>query len=248
MCHLRINHVVTVNSIEYDFVINCGQITVILGENGVGKTTLLKTLLGFIKPKSGSILYNDTDISLLSLRERSVIFSYVPQHFDLYQNITVRELLSISQENSISLRAPKRESDIYVNKVLTIDHLLDKRVMSLSGGELALVNISRSLVQNSKFILIDEADASLDIKNKNIYYSAIKSLAKDLNKGVLLISHNINFALNLSLEDQILFVAKTGSFIKKSNNITSDDLVNVYGVLTRILDINRKKLAYIDME
>lgn len=248
MCYLRINHVVTVNSIEYDFVISSGQITVILGENGVGKTTFLKTLLGFIKPKLGSILYNDTDISLLSLREKSVIFSYVPQHLDLYQNITVRELLTISQENSISLCAKKRDSDIYVDKVLAIDHLLDKRVMSLSGGELALVNISRSLLQNSKFMLIDEADASLDIKNKNIYYSTIKNLAKNLNKGVLLISHNINFALNLSSDDQILFVSKTGSCIKKSNNITNDDLVNIYGVSTRIVDINGKKVAYIDME
>ena len=189
----------TLNGINIE--IKSETINILLGLNGSGKTTLLKLLAGLEKPNEGTIEYGERDLNTISIKDRSKIFSYVPQHSNVTSDIPVFDYLTFGTANTLSFyESPKKEQYDLVNKIaerLNIKHLLQKNIGEISGGERQIVLIACALIQSTPVILLDEPTSALDIKNQHLVLSTLKEIIKE-GKTIILSSHNPNHALYLN--------------------------------------------------
>lgn len=220
----------TLNDINLD--LKDGSINVLLGLNGCGKTTLLKLLAGLEKPQSGAIYYDEKELSKISIKERSKIFSYVPQHSYVIGDILVRDFLLFGTANKLSFyQSPGEEEKQLVTSVserLGITHLLDKNIGEVSGGERQIIFIVCALIQDTPIILLDEPTSALDIKNQNKVLTVLKEISKE-GKTIILSSHNPNHALFLDSNVVLMnkgAIAMTGA---AKELITVEKLTSIYG-------------------
>ena len=221
------------NTLEgIDLSIASGSINVLLGLNGSGKTTLLKLLAGLEKASSGTILYDNKDITKINFRERSSIFSYVPQHSAITADIPVKDYLLFGTTNVLSFyEAPKKKQKELVEEIakrLNISHLLNKNIGEISGGERQIVLIACSLVQSTPVILLDEPTSALDIKNQHLVLKIMKDIANE-NKTIILSTHNPNHALFLHANVILIDKGKIKEIDSADNLINVEKLKEIYG-------------------
>lgn len=209
-----------------------GTVNVLLGLNGCGKTTLIKLLAGLYKPTNGVIQYNDKNLQSIKTRERSRIFSYVPQKVNVTNDIPVRQYLSYGTTNTLEFyEHPGKEEMELVESTAErfgISHLLDKNLGEISGGELQIVLIACSIIQRTPILLLDEPTSALDIKNQNLVLSVLKEIVKE-GKTIILSSHNPNHALFL---DSNVVLIHNGNICDEGSAkelIKVDKLKNIYG-------------------
>ena len=209
-----------------------GTVNVLLGLNGCGKTTLIKLLAGLEKPLSGSIQYEDKELKNIKIRERATIFSYVPQHANITNDIPIRQYLSYGTTNTLAFyEHPGKEEMERVEQIaekIGVTYLLDKNLGEVSGGELQKVLIACSLIQNTPIMLLDEPTSALDMKNQNIVLSILKEIAKE-GKTIILSSHNPNHALFLDANVILMSEGKIHEEGPASELINVDKLVPIYG-------------------
>ena len=171
----------------------------IVGENGSCKTTLIKLILGLLKPSSGSININSKSIG------------YVPQRLDSFNSqfpITVKEVLS-SHKKTI------KNNLIDIDSVLKNVNMLDfkNRLLGmLSGGQQQRVLIARALMGNPDIIILDEPSTGVDESNQKEIYNILKKLNKEDNKTIISIEHNLDIAINNSTHILKIENAKTKLF------------------------------------
>lgn len=228
----------------FNFEIKQGTVTVLLGLNGSGKTTLIKLLAGLELPTEGKIFYGDKNLKNISMRNRSKLFSYVPQHLTFINNIVVEQFLSYGKTNSLLFfeHPGKKELEIVHNiaKSLKITHLLNNKINEISGGELQIVLIASALIQETPIIFLDEPTSALDIKNQFLVLSTLKEIAAS-GKTVILSSHNPNHALFL---DSNVIIIHDGQIYKQGKAkelINKSELSIIYGdhlILSNELDYN----------
>jgi zinc transport system ATP-binding protein len=166
--------------------IKAGEAVIINGENGVGKTTLIRTLLGEIVPVSGSISINDTNINKI---EKSTI-GYIKQESEK-QNFptSVREVV----EMGIREKLPKTERNYLIETSLRkcgANHLIDRNYYNLSGGEKQRVSIARTLAQRAKVLLFDEPTSFLDRESEIELTKILQSLNTTQMPTILCITHD----------------------------------------------------------
>ncbi|MBE6052608.1 MAG: metal ABC transporter ATP-binding protein [Clostridium sartagoforme] len=157
----------------------------IVGENGSCKTTLIKLILGLLKPTSGSI-----DVTSNSI-------GYVPQRLDSFNSqfpITVKEVLSCHNK---TLKISSTSIDSVLQSVNMLD-FKNRLLGTLSGGQQQRVLISRSLMGNPEIIILDEPSTGVDENNQKEIYSILRKLNKEDKKTVISIEHNLEIALNNS--------------------------------------------------
>ncbi len=186
-----------------------GKITCVIGKSGEGKSVLLKQIIGLIRPTSGAIIINDTDITMLSEKELGAIFDkvgYVFQFAALLDSLTVFENIALpliekgmSEEDTRSIVRAKL---LLVD--LSPDETMDKYPSELSGGQKKRVGLARTLVTNPSIILYDEPTTGLDPITTRIIHELIRSTQKKLNLTALIISHDLtvfNYADFVALLD-----------------------------------------------
>ena len=210
-----------------------GSLTVLLGLNGCGKTTLIKLLAGLEKPTQGSIRYNGTDLANISIKDRSKTFAYVAQHANVASDIPVSQYLLYGTTNTLSFyQSPGKEQMNLVNEVAErfhISHLLDKCLGQISGGELQIVLIACAIIQRTPIILLDEPTSALDIKNQSLVLSTLKEIAEQEKKTIILSTHNPNHALFLGSDVVLIHEACIKESGRAENLITKERLSHVYG-------------------
>ena len=201
-----------------------GEIVGLLGRNGVGKTTTLNTIMGFIKPCSGKLIFKDSDItSALSHKIARMGISYVPQGRHLFPKMTVLENLKTGMLCASGSDGLDRVFDLFPN----IKGRLNQKAGSLSGGEQQAVAISRAILTNPDILLLDEPTTGL----MPLFVNSLLDIVARLNQGgmtILLVEEKVPFVLSLS--HRIYFMAKG----RVEHEARKEDLV---GKADKFLDI-----------
>lgn len=178
--------------------VRAGEVVALLGPNGGGKTTLLKTLLGLLPPQGGAVLLDGRPLAALSVRERARLIGYVPQSHHGTFAFTAFEIVLMGRTAHGGLFSRPSAADRAVAAAmlerLGIAHLAARPVTMISGGERQLVLVARALAQEPRFVVLDEPTASLDFGNQGKVMRQIRRLAAD-GLGVLFTTHDPNQAL-----------------------------------------------------
>ncbi len=173
------------------------EIIGLLGPNGAGKTTTFYMMIGLIMPDSGRVFLNNQDISAdpMYLRARKGI-TYLPQEPSVFRKLTVEEnLLAVLEGvNGTSLEIRERVKTLLSD--LNISHLAKRRASFLSGGERRRLEITRALVTEPKFMLLDEPFAGIDPLILNDIKQIIRRL-KDRGIGIIISDHNVRETLDV---------------------------------------------------
>ncbi len=180
-----------------DLAVDRGEVVGLLGPNGAGKTTSFYMIVGLIRPDDGTILLGDEDIGDLPMyaRARKGI-SYLPQEASIFRKLTVEEnILAILETLNIG-RQERRNRLAELLGELNLTHISKSKAYSLSGGERRRVEITRALVTNPKFMLLDEPFAGIDPIAVSDIQAIIKRL-RDKNIGVLISDHNVRETLRV---------------------------------------------------
>jgi urea transport system ATP-binding protein len=180
-----------------------GQITTILGRNGVGKTSLLKSIMGLENIISGNIYLNKLDITKFNSPERaSSGIGYVPQGREIFSLLTVEENL---QTGFSVLKRKDRKISKYIYDLFPIlSDMKNRRGGDLSGGQQQQLAIARALVMKPKFLLLDEPTEGIQPSIIKQIGEVIKYLASNEKIGILLVEQYFDFARNLSDQYYIL--------------------------------------------
>lgn len=193
-----------------------GELCALLGLNGCGKTTLLKTVCGLLPLREGKCLVNDEDCSKMNERQRALRMSYIPQRGSLISGKTVLEVILMGANARLHLLdAPgndDRRMAYAAMEDLGIQDYADRNYEMLSEGQKQLVILARSLVQDAPVMLMDEPDSALDFVNRNMVMEKLRSILKEKQKAGLVTLHDPNFALSYC---DCLLLMKDGVILEK---------------------------------
>ncbi|TKC08558.1 ABC transporter ATP-binding protein [Pedobacter frigoris] len=196
------------------FEIKKGSIVAIIGESGSGKSTLLKSIYGLLKVDDGEVLYNGKRV--LGPDEQLIPghkeMKMVTQDFSL--NIYAKVYDNIASMLSNTNVQTKHEKTMEMMRHLHIDHLKDKKIVTLSGGEQQRVAIARALVSDISVLLLDEPFSQVDALLKNQLRADIKRIAADTGVTVIMVSHDP--ADGLFLSDELLII-KDGRLLQRGS-------------------------------
>lgn len=178
------------------------EIVALLGRNGAGKTTMLKTIMGLIKPRAGTIFFKDADITkLAAYKVARKGIGYVPQGRHLFPKMTVLENLKTGMTD----QSDERQLEGVFHLFSVLRERLHQLAGTLSGGEQQALAISRALVKRPEILLLDEPTTGL----MPIFVSKLMEVIKKLNEGgmaILLVEEKIPFALTMA--DSVYFMVK----------------------------------------
>lgn len=185
-----------VDNITFD--ITQGEIVGLLGPNGAGKTTTFYMVVGLIKPDSGNIYIDNTELTNLPMFKRARHgIGYLPQESSVFRKLTVEENLDIilEMQDYNKEEAERKREDLL--KDLSIEHIRKQRASTLSGGERRRTEIARTLITNPDFLLLDEPFAGIDPIAVADIQDIIYKLKKK-NIGILITDHNVRETLNIT--------------------------------------------------
>ena len=198
----RVGDVTAVSGI--DLTIHVGEVVVLLGPTGAGKTTTLRLIAGLERPDHGRISIGGRDATPLSPMERNTAFVF--QQYSLYPHLSVFDNLAFP------LRSPARRVDEAtirhtverIAKLLRIEQKLQNRATRLSGGEMQRVAIGRALVRSPSIYLMDEPLSSLDAKLRSELRLELKHIQQDLGATVLYVTHDQTEAMTMATRIGVL--------------------------------------------
>ncbi len=206
------------------FHVDKGEIVALIGSNGAGKTTTLHTLSGLLKPQSGTIMYNDQNITKLSgFKTVSMGMAQVPEGRRVFEDMTVAENLKLGAYT----RKDKSELEDTIKSVYKrfprLEERKGQRAGTLSGGEQQMLAMGRAIMSHPDIILMDEPSMGLSPILVNEIFDIIQSVNKD-GVTVLVVEQNAKKAL--SVADRA-YVMETGKIIKegKASDLLNDDSI-----------------------
>ncbi len=226
---------------DINFSLEEGDILSVLGPNGVGKTTLIKCLTGLLKWTRGETFLEGKNISSIKENEIWSKISYIPQKRNFSFPYTGLEMVLFGSTSSLNiLERPKEKERIRakeVMKIIGIDHLSNKNANEMSGGELQMLLIARSLVKDPKIIILDEPESGLDYKNQLIILNLIKKLSE---RGVIIVmnTHYPEHALKISNKCLLLNYDKTYKFGSTRDVLNRKNLKKSFSVDVKIEKIS----------
>lgn len=185
-----------------DLTLRQGELVCLLGANGIGKTTLLRTLSGVQPPLSGNIYVNGKDLASYTPQQRSRLISIVYTDRTLAGALTVAELVSLGRHPYTGffgrLEADDKEVISRALETVGMAHKANCYVATLSDGERQKAMIARAFAQETPIIILDEPTAFLDVASRIETMKSLSQLARNENKAVLLSSHDVSQSLSLA--------------------------------------------------
>lgn len=201
-----------VNEVSIEFT--QGEIVGLLGPNGAGKTTSFYMIVGLIKPFSGKIFMNDTEITDMPMYKRAQLgLAYLPQEASVFRHLTVEDNIKAILEFSGKSKQEQKEKLESLIAEFNIEKVRHNKGNNLSGGERRRVEIARCLASDPKFILLDEPFAGVDPIAVEDIQNIVAKL-KDKNIGIVITDHNVHETLSITDRAYLLYegsVLKSGT-------------------------------------
>ncbi|TYR81716.1 urea ABC transporter ATP-binding subunit UrtE [Priestia megaterium] len=197
-----------------------GKVVAILGRNGVGKTTLVKTLIGLLKPSDGQIKWNGEDLQELRPEQRVKRgIGYVPQGRDIFSTLTIEENLLLGLE--ALPQKPKKEAipEHIFELFPVLKEMLHRKGGDLSGGQQQQLAIARALVGNPQLLVLDEPMEGIQPSIVQLIEDVIEQIAKEHNVGVILVEHNVDLALASS---DTFYILDHGEIVAEGDSASVD--------------------------
>lgn len=187
---------------DINLELKSGQLVCLIGENGIGKSTLLKTLTGFLPKLNGILLLDNRDIESFSQREIARQVSIVLTQKPDVQNLTIEEIIGLGRSPYTGffgrLRAEDRKVVDDAIATMGIEKLRGRMIQTLSDGERQKVMIAKALAQETPVILLDEPTAFLDFPSKAETFQSLQRMAHERDKLILLSTHDLELAVRFS--------------------------------------------------
>lgn len=198
-----------------------GELIGLVGANGIGKSTLLRTLTKVQNPLNGTVLINDKSITDYNSNDLAKALSLVLTEQMASKNLSVFELVALGRQPYTNWVGNLSSNDlIVVNKAMTqtnIEDLKHKKCFELSDGQLQKVMIARALAQDTDLIILDEPTTHLDMYHKAFVLKLLQNLVKETNKTILFSSHEIDLAIQLC--DKIVLMTEDKTVIDSPFNL-----------------------------
>ncbi len=234
---------------DLSFTIEERKLYALLGLNGAGKTTIIKTICGLLKAISGNVMIDDQDILTLKEKERAKLISYVPQRSNLVYDTTVIDVVLMGVTPFLDMfQTPNREHTLQARKCLEklgIADLAETNYLKLSEGQKQLVLIARALIQNGKYMFLDEPESSLDLVNKHRLMQKLREIIRDYDKSAFISMHDPEYALNYC-DKMILLKNKQITEIDLQTEALAsieEKLIEIYGPV-KILKHDNQYIMY----
>lgn len=205
-----------------------GKLIALIGANGIGKSTLLRTLTGIQKPLHGNVFLNGKDIQSIEALELAQNLSLVLTEKLPSSNLTVFELIALGRQPYTNWLGKLSEDDLqkvnHAMELTQIVHLANKKHHEISDGQLQKVLVARALAQDTPLIILDEPTTHLDLLHKVAVFKLLKKLSQKTNKCILFSTHDIDLAIQLSDE----MIVMTGSNVEQDQpcNLISKGVFN----------------------
>jgi iron complex transport system ATP-binding protein len=236
---------------DISFSVAPGQILAVLGPNGVGKTTLLKCMMGLLKWNRGTSTLDATPIDKIPDRELWKKIASVPQAKNSVVSFTAEEMVVMGRNAHIGIfRQPGTEDYTFARQAMEevgITHLRNKLCNEMSGGELQMVLIARALAVRPSMLVLDEPESNLDFKNQIIILDTIERLAAERNISCVFNTHYPAHALKTATHAIIL--TKDGGWIfgPAQESVNEDNMRAGFGVNVHINEVRIGNKNYISV-
>jgi zinc transport system ATP-binding protein len=219
--------------------LHCGELTTLVGPNGAGKSTLLKALLGEVR--------HGGTIHFLPVaghgREDAPVIGYLPQQleFDRFSPVNVHDLFAMAASRwPVALRYSRRlrRAALESLRYVEAEHLVDRRLGQLSGGELQRVLLALSLTPVPNLLLLDEPVSGVDVAGRELFYRTVSDLRRRFDLSILMVSHDLAGVTTIS--DRIVFLNRRIVCLgRPAEVIANRELRRTFGLDLAPLEISR---------
>jgi lipopolysaccharide export system ATP-binding protein len=205
-----------------------GEIVGLLGPNGAGKTTCFYMMVNLVAPDSGKVFLDDQELTRVPMYKRARMgVGYLAQEPSIFRRLTVEEnVLAILQTLGLPRKEEKARLDALLDE-LSINHLRKSKAYALSGGERRRLEITRALVQQPRFMLLDEPFAGIDPIAVNDIQQIVADL-KERNIGVIISDHNVEQTLDIVDRAYIMFEGRIRVSGSVSELVWNEDVAEIY--------------------
>lgn len=225
---------------DISFCIHPGEFVAVIGPNGCGKTTLIKTILNSIQPETGMIRIMGHELSHLSNRALARYVAVVmqainPAAMTVRQYVQLGRLPFFERYQFFETRKDEEIAEKYM-RLTGVAPLADARINEISGGELQLASIARALTQEPTLLVLDEPTSHLDITHQARILELINTLKRDLSLTVLMVLHDLNLAAEYS--DRLVLLNKQNGQVFSTGRpeavLTESTIQTVYHTRVKI--------------
>lgn len=223
---------------DISFTAKSGELLTILGPNGCGKSTLIKTLCSVYDPRKGTISIDGNDTRGMDTKELAKLIGYVPQSTTSFGYSTVYDLVLIGRRPYVEWTYSRDDLRIAADAMITmnVNMYLDKDVQELSGGQRQRVFIARALAQDPEFYIFDEPTSSFDLRNQLDTMRIMRNMIREKNACLIVALHDLNLAMRYSDRVMVLNDSKVYDIGTPENVITPKMIKDVYGVTADIAE------------
>lgn len=222
-----------------------GEVIAFIGANGAGKSTLLSIISRTLSKNNGEVYIDEKELSKWDNNELSKKISILKQSNNLNIRLTVKELVSFGRFPYSKGKLNKEDKKIIDDaiKYMGIEHLQDRYLDELSGGQKQMAFIAMIIAQDTEYIFLDEPLNNLDMHHCVKIMKNVKKLAREKNKTIIVVIHDINF---VSLYADYIIAMKDGKIVennKKEEVIKEPILKEIYGMDIQVKNIDGQNIC-----
>lgn len=239
----------TIHTITSDInlKLNAGKLITLIGANGIGKSTLLRTITKIQAPISGTVIVNNKNLSLFTANELAQNLSVVLTEKLPTSNLTVFELVALGRQPYTNWIGKLTNRDIAKIEeaihLTDIQDIQDKKHFEISDGQLQKVLVARALAQDTPLIILDEPTTHLDLHHKVSLCKLLLKLTHETNKCILFSTHDIDLAIQLS-DEMIVMTPENVYFDQPCNLIQKGVFTSLFQDEAILFDANKGKFLF----
>ena len=231
---------------KINFSLGDGEFLAILGNNGAGKSTMLKCFNHIITPDAGEVLLNGENLLKMSAKEVARRIAFVAQNVPDTQ-MTVHDMVMLGRRPYMSWAFTERDHEIVHEAMdrLKVSEFRGRFLNRLSGGERQKVMLARALAQEPKLLLLDEPTSSLDLKNQYQVLQIVKDICHETGISAIVVIHDLNLALRFC--DRFLLMQQGEVYRYGDAGILDREAIwKVYGVHGEVVSAGNQKVVIVD--